>query len=136
MVMVKYNGTALYKIGGYQKIEKYAFLPGKTVEILDEDFYRLMVSKPFAYRVNNNILVVPRDFPIVRPLQLKEVQEKAEHEKEEETSLSQNVASLKSTLRLIQETKDEEFLNQVLESDSRDRVKEAVKKRLFELEQK
>ena len=130
MVTLKYTGTNLYVVGGYQRIPAYRFMPNQTLEMEDEHLWFFMQSKTFAYRVNNNIIHVPRDFPLVKPKAIAAPVE----EKAESVETPENLASLKSTLRSIEESSDESFLNKLAETDPRDKVKDAVAKRLKTLE--
>lgn len=57
MVQIRYKGQ------NYLVFGKYRFNNGYT-EVKDEDFYELMKSITFAYRVNEKILEVPKDFPL------------------------------------------------------------------------
>lgn len=60
MVQIRYKGQ------NYLIVGKYRFNNGYT-EVKDEDFYEMMKSPTFAYRVNQRILEVPKGFPIEKP---------------------------------------------------------------------
>jgi len=56
----------LSKNSSYLIIGKYRFNMGYT-EVPDEDFYELMKSPTFAYRIKQGILSVPKGFPLEKP---------------------------------------------------------------------
>ena len=60
MVQIRYKGQ------NYLIVGKYRFNNGYT-EVKDDDFYEMMKSPTFAYRVNQRILEVPKDFPLEKP---------------------------------------------------------------------
>ena len=123
MVMVKYKGSNLYVIGGYHKIPAYRLQPQKSLEIKDEDFWNFMTSKTFAYRVQENIICVPRDFPLSKPKQIAKESKNIDNQTE-------SLTSLKSVLRSIEETNDIDFLLKLSESDTREKVKDAIDKKI------
>ncbi len=126
MVMVSYKGPNPLLINGYK------FAPGKSIEVKDEDFWKMMLSKTFAFRVKEKMIQVPKDFPLEKPKPVKSETEVAK-EKEEEAK-SPDLPSLKGILRAIEESEDVEFLNGLADSDPRDKVKEAVAKKLEKLQ--
>ena len=130
MVTLKYTGTGMYIVGGYQRIPSYRFMPNQVLEMEDEHFWFFMKSKTFAFRVNNNIIHVPREFPLEKPKAIAAPSE----EKSESNETPDNLPSLKATLRSIEESSDADFLNKLSETDPRDKVKDAVAKRLKSLE--
>lgn len=124
MVSIKYFGTGLYTVGGYNNIPSYTFKKGVSTDVLEDHFYEFMKNKSFAYRVDENLLQVPREIPLIRSNLI-------EHQEDESTK---NLSSLKGILKAIEETFDYDFLNSVLESDPRDKVKKAIELRLKNLE--
>ena len=130
MVMLKYHGLNTFSIGGYQKIASYKFLPKKCLEMLDEDFYRLMQVKGFAYRVKNKIIEVPKDFHLEKEVESIDEKEKTQDEIKEESA----IPSLKEVLRAIEQTDDIQLLYDTLEHDKRTKVYDACIKRIQALE--
>lgn len=139
MIKVKYIGTNLYTIGGYNKIGSYKFEQNKETEVKDEDLWSLMLCEPFAYRVHNNILQVPRDFPLQKPKAIEAPKEKEEekHEEKEEDSLPhENLLPLRTVLKTIEESEDKKYLLEIYDMDTREKVKLAVMNRLEKLDKK
>lgn len=124
MVMLKYKGLNTLFVGGY------ALKAGYT-EMKDEDFYKLMQTKTFKFRVMQKILEVPAGFSLEKPVKeldsSKELLEKAKDldlSEEKEEQLSQ-----KATLKLISQSKDADYLQLLIENDPRSKVvEEAIKK--------
>lgn len=113
-------------------------------EIPEEEFYKLMKYPTFALRISNRQLQVPEDFPLEPPKSPKKdnkVESKQKSEEQEETEdhegddeHSQDRLSVKQTLKNIQKSDDAEYLKGLIESDDRQKVKDAAQKRLDALE--
>lgn len=119
MVQVRYKGQNVLYIGGYA-------LKAGLNEIQDEDFYRFMKSKTFKYRVESKILEVPADFPLEKPVKSSS---QAEVEKPEEK------LSVKEVLLMIEKSDDADYLQGLIDNDSRVKVVEEAKKKLKTLKQ-
>lgn len=81
MVQVLYRGQNYVLINGYKIING-------ANEIKDDDFWRMMKSPTFAFRVKEKIFEIPKDFPLEKPsvnLESKKVssEEKVERKKSE-----------------------------------------------------
>lgn len=127
MVLIKYNSPAnLY-------INKLVLKFGLN-EISENDFYSAMQTAGFASRVNrkNIEIIEPKDFPLVKPIIVKEKAKVEEKPKESKESLKE--AKLKDLLKNISIEKNKVLLDKLFETDSREKVQEAILKRLEELD--
>lgn len=127
MVQVKYKGLNTLYVGGY------AFKAGFT-EVKDEDFWNLMKTKLFKYRVEQKILEVPADFPREKPKKKPESKEESSEVQADDSSESgddQGVRlSVKDTLKLIEKSEDADYLQSLIDKDGRERVVEMAKRKL------
>jgi hypothetical protein len=108
-------------------------------EISDEEFYRLMKTPTFASRVNSKILQVPKDFPLEKPSKKrieKEVINDIEHnntESNDDKNNPQESLSTKELLKEISQSKDGIYLKNLVDHDSRVKIREAARKKLESL---
>lgn len=77
MVQVKYKGQNSLRVGNYKIVNGFN-------EIKDDDFYHMMESKTFKFRVQTNILEVPANFPLVKPEPISSLKEVPVKKMEEE----------------------------------------------------
>jgi hypothetical protein len=136
MVQVKYKGS------NYLLFGKNRIVNGIN-EIPDEEFYKLMKHPSFSSRITKGELGVPKDFPLEKPKALAKEDSKQENKSseneevkghDEEDHHENDRLSVKQTLKLVQKSDDVEYLQNLIDSDSREKVKEAAQKRLEDLE--
>ncbi len=152
MATVNYKGKSTLFINGYK------IVPGAN-DIPDDDFNTMMQSKTFKARVQQNILEVKgglpaekkepaKTFPPVKPMssgnkgvlkqpaseqrqapvpQERHSEEPVKQERHSEHELS---SSLRDTLSEIELSEDKVFLKELIDSDERQKVVDAAKKRL------
>lgn len=129
MVQLRYKGQNTLFVGGYA-------LKAGFNEMKDEDFYKLMKnSKTFKLRVDQKILEVPAGFPLEKPVKEKPVspsqpsdsQADDAEEKDEEQG---DRLSVKATLKLIEKSDDADYLQGLIDKDTRPKVIEEAKKKL------
>lgn len=120
MVQLRYKGQNTLFIGGYKIV-------AGLNDIKDEDFYRLMASKTFRLRVESRILEVPKGFAVHRSSKVTLPEDKAD---EIESSAGEDRQSVRSVLKTIESSEDEEFLKKIAETDGRNKIMENAKKRL------
>jgi hypothetical protein len=132
MVQLKYKGLSTLYVGGYA-------LKAGFNEMKDVDFYKLMQTKTFRFRVEQKILEVPLGFALHKPTAIKNPvvtteatpEKVVDHiEKDEENA---NATSVKPTLKLIEKSTDREYLQNLIYKDQRPRVVDEAKKRLKSL---
>ena len=92
MVQVRYKGQSFLYINGYK-------IKAGVNEIKDDDFYNMMRSKTFRFRVEQKILEVEPGFPLEKPNDIKKPVEsptpsKHEHEHEVEDAEEKEEESL------------------------------------------
>jgi hypothetical protein len=132
MVQVKYKGLNTLFIGGY------AIKAGYN-EISDKDFYDFMRTKTFSYRVLNKILEVPPGFPLEKPPAFKKPESPSDSspakvdDAEDKDSEPTDRLSVKATLKLIDKSEDGEYLQSLIDKDTRPKVIEEAKKKLKSL---
>lgn len=125
MVLAKYNKTNPLILCGYR-------LQYGMNDIKDEAFWEMMKSKTFAFRVKTRIIEVPKDFPLEKPRPQKTQPEQNQVESKEEEF--PNLPSEKGLLKAIQTSKDLVFLQGLLDTDPREKIKEAAFNRLEKLQ--
>ncbi len=127
MVQLKYKGLSTLYVGGY------AIKAGLT-EMKDEDFYKLMQTKTFRFRVEQKILEVPPGFPLEKPSVFKEPvapsESSASKPDESEDDDQADRQSVKATLKLIEKSNDPAYLQGLIDKDSRPKIVEEAKKKL------
>jgi hypothetical protein len=127
MVQVKYKGLNTLFVGGY------AFKAGLT-EVKDEDFWNLMKTKLFKYRVEQKILEVPADFPLEKPKKKPESKDESSDVQADDSPESVDEKgdrlSVKATLKLIEKSEDADYLQSLIDKDGREKVIEEAKKKL------
>lgn len=129
MVQLKYKGQNTLYVGGYALKAGYN-------EMKDEDFYRLMKSKTFKVRVETKVLEVPAGFPIEKPVKNKPAptpvssEKKAEEAEEKVEEEQAEHISVKATLKLIEKSDDADYLQSLIDKDTRPKVVEEAKKKL------
>lgn len=127
MVQVKYKGQNLLFVGSYK-------IKAGWNEIKDEDFYRLMATKLFKYRVDQKILEVEPGFPLEKPPALKPTPSPASTDKpvesEEKEDGHDEKLSIKGTLKLIDKSDDADYLQDLIDNDGRGKVVEEARKKL------
>lgn len=141
MVQIKYKGLKTIYVGGY------AFRAGFT-NVKDEDFWNLMRTKLFKFRVEKKIFEVPKGFPLEKPspqnlekkIESSEVKPDdsiSSFSKESEifTCGTKEKMSVKDTVNLIDNSFDEIYIKSILEKDSRKRVVEEAKRKLATLKE-
>lgn len=132
MVQVKYKGLNTLYVGGY------AIKAGLN-EIKDSDFYEFMKMKTFAFRVRNRTLEVPPGFPLEKPPAFKKPESTSDSspekvdEAEEKDDGQADRLSVKATLKLIEKSEDGEYLQSLIDKDTRPKVVEEAKKKLKSL---
>lgn len=132
--MVRYTGNNILFIDGYK-------IKAGMNEIKDEDFYKLMKSKTFKYRVEKKIIEVPASFPLEKPATPKKPEAPKdsssdnvdESDKDEGDADSGNFLSVKALLKLIDKSEDKEYLQGLIEKETRAKVVEAAQKKLDSL---
>lgn len=129
MVQVRYKGQNVLFVGGYK-------IKAGWNEIKDEDFYKLMQTKLFKYRVEQKILEVEPGFPLEKPKAFKkpdpspaESDENADDADEKEEGANDRL-SVKATLKLIEKSEDGQYLQSLIDKDTRPKVVEEAKKKL------
>lgn len=131
MVQVKYKGQN-YIMFGTRKI-----VNGQN-DIPDEEFYKLMNHPSFASRISSKVFEVPSGFSLVNPNITKKVAKDKTSEdhndshdlEDDEEEKTGDRLSIKQTLKIIQKSDDFEYLKGLLDSDDRQKVKDAAQKRL------
>ena len=136
MVQVRYKGQNFIYINGYK-------IKAGVNEIKDDDFYEMMRTKTFKFRVEQKILEVEPGFPLEKPTDIKKSADspapsKHEHEHEVEDAEEKEEdhggrLSVKATLKLIDKSDDEEYLQNLIDNDGRHKVVEDAKKKLKSL---
>lgn len=136
MVQVRYKGQNFIYINGYK-------IKAGVNEIKDEDFYNMMRTKTFKFRVEQKILEVEPGFPLEKPADIKHSDVSPTHSKHEHDHDHDDVEekeeghgdrlSIKATLKLIDKSDDEEYLQNLIDNDGRHRVVEDAKKKLKSL---
>lgn len=132
MVKVRYKGQNILFVGGYK-------IKAGWNEIKDEDFYRLMQTKLFKFRVEQKILEVEPGFPLEKPKAFKKPDptdapsdENADDAEEKEEDHADRL-SVKATLKLIDKSEDGDYLQSLIDKDTRPKVIEEAKKKLKSL---
>lgn len=120
MVKLNYSGKNNVFFG------KTRIMPGEN-EINDDLFDTLMKHPGFKSRIQKSVFKVPKDFL------LNQDDKDVDQEEQEEEQTSERL-SVKQTLKNIQKSKDLEYLRNLLETDDREKVKEAAKEKLESLE--
>lgn len=128
MVQVKYKGLNTLFVGGYA-------LKAGFNEIKDEDFWNLMKTKLFKYRVEQKILEVPAGFPLEKPKKQSpdakaESSEPVSDDSPEVPEDQGDRLSVKATLKLIEKSEDADYLQSLIDKDTRPKVVEEAKKKL------
>jgi hypothetical protein len=118
MVAIRYKGQ------NYLVFGKYRIANGYT-EIPDADFYQLMKSPTFAYRVNQRILEVPKDFPIEKPKE----DSKNKAIDNEEVDANEKLTA-KQLIQDIGKSEDLNYLNNLIKTDARKTVKDEAQSRI------
>lgn len=141
MVLVKYKGQNYLLFGRFKIVNGFNEIP-------DEEFYKLMKQPTFAHRISSGALSVPNGFPLEEPKRADKKpavkdESKGEHEDEkdaedheEEEESTNDRLSIKKTLKAIQKSEDADYLKDLLDTDDRQKVKDAAQKRLDDLESK
>lgn len=135
MVQVKYKGQNFLVFG------KTKIVNGVN-EIPDDQFYELMIYKTFASRVVSGVLGVPQGFSIHK--KEKKIDQKSEIEIEskdqkpsdDETSdvdSSLDELSFRDAIEFINEVDDIEYIKNIIDNETRKKVKTAAENRLDEL---
>lgn len=134
MVQLKYKGLNTLYVGGYT-------IKAGFNDMKDEDFYKLMQTKTFKFRVEQGILEVPQGFPLEKPSVYKKPAAPSESsgqkpdDPEEKDDEQADRPSVKATLKLIEKSDDPEYLQGLIDKDSRSKVVEEAKKKLQTLKQ-
>ena len=130
MVLVKYKGTNPLYMQGYN-IQK-----GDN-EIKDDDFYLMMKNEVFSARVKNHLLEVPEGFPLEKenfhPNNKDDKILDNNKVEQDENSHHDELQPLKQVLKEIHHLKDIDYLKNLRELDLRDKVQDAIMKRLIAL---
>lgn len=135
--------TITYKGSNYLTFGKKRIGPGAT-ELTEDEFYKLMAHPSFKKRVEMGMIVVPPGIPLEKPKQAKKanakeekpsekVEEQEEGQDEEEVHGTDRLSS-KQTLKNIAKSEDIDYLQDLVDNDDREKVKEAAKKRLEALD--
>lgn len=129
MVQLRYKGQNTLFVGGYA-------LKAGLNEMKDEDFYKLMrTSKTFKFRVDSKILEVPAGFPLEKPVKEKPVSPSEPSDSQTDDADDKDDEhvdrlSVKATLKLIDKSDDEAYLQDLIDNDGRSKVVEEAKKKL------
>lgn len=139
MVLLTYKGQNNVYFGS-RKI-----VPGIN-DIPDDEFYKLMKYPTFKSRVESSKFSVPASFPLELPKNVEkdskvkssqdelDTKDADDHEDEEEATSGR--LNVKQTLKNIQKSEDLEYLKDLVETDDRQKVKDAAQKKLDALESK
>lgn len=129
MVEVRYKGTNYIQFGERKIVNG-------VNEIPEDEFYKLMDHPSFAERVKGKIFLVPAGHPLERPKEKVEpvkVELDSDSHEDDEAGSSERL-SVRQLLREIPKSDDLVYLQDLVNNDGRDRVKEAAVKRLEALE--
>lgn len=130
MVKLRYLGQNYISFGSHKIVNGFN-------EIADDDFYQLMNYPTFAARVKSRVFSVPADFPLVKPQDEKPAKKEKDLEEKsnDEESEDKNSLSQRDLLKEIAKSEDAQYLKDLLESDKRPKVLNALEKRLEELQE-
>jgi hypothetical protein len=132
MVQVKYKGQN-YVLFGRTRIVN------GVNEIPDDEFYRLMKTPLFRSRIESGVFQVPQGTPLEKPKAAKKADvkpvddENHDDEGHEDEELKEGRLSVKKTLKLISSSDDSEYLQNLIDTDDRQKVKDTAQKRLDSL---
>lgn len=135
MVQVKYKGQNFLVFGNTKIVNGINEIP-------DDQFYELMVYKTFASRVVSGVLGVPQGFSIHKKQKKIDQKSKIEGESEDKTKSDDETSDLVSSLddlsfrdaiEFINLTDDIDYIKNVIDNETRKKVKLAAENRLDEL---
>ena len=124
---IKYKGKNFLYVGGYK-------IKSGWNEMLDDDFYLLMKTKLFKFRVDQNILEVQAGFPKDFLKTEKAADMFYEDVLSENLQDEKNILSVKAVLKTIAKSESVEFLQNILDTDTRSKIQEEAKNKLNSLE--
>jgi len=137
--------NVIYRGQNYLMFGRIKIVNGNN-EIAEDEFYKLMKYPTFAFRISNGTLQVPKDFPLEQPKPLKKADKSVSKDKSEniedaednegDEEQYQDRLSIKQSLKSIQKSEDIDYLKDLIETDDRQKVKDAAQKRLDTLESK
>jgi len=130
MVQVKYKGQNFLVFGKTKIVNGFN-------EILDDQFYELMIYKTFSSRVVSGVLGVPQDFSIYK--KEKKVNQKSNIENvSEDKKILDSISALdelsfRDAIEFINLTDNIEYLKSIIENETRKKVLLAAENRLNDL---
>lgn len=123
---IKYKGKNFLYVGGYK-------IKSGWNELSDDDFYLLMKTKLFKFRVDQNILEVEPGFPIDALKTEKVADMFYEDVLSENLQDEKNILSVKAVLKTIAKSESLEFLQNILDTDTRSKIQEEAKNKINSL---
>lgn len=120
---IKYKGKNFLYVGGYK-------IKSGWNEMLDDDFYLLMKTKLFKFRVDQNILEVEAGFPMDALKTEKAADMFYEDVLSENLQDEKNILSVKAVLKTIAKSESLEFLQNILDTDTRSKIQEEAKNKI------
>lgn len=126
MVLLKYKGQNYISFGNRKIVNGVNDIP-------DDEFYKLMKFPTFKSRVLSNKFTVPFGFPLDAPKKDVVIEEKIKDTEDEEETNNERF-SVKQMIKNIHHSDDIEYLNSLIHTDDRQKVKEAAQKKLDSLD--